>query len=246
MGSLSLLTRRKQLELLAEACAAAAPAQIIPRTPAAGPPSPTRLVRLEPQGLLIAAPADPVRQPPPGLEVEVRFHHRQQAYAFRAHSRGLADRGQAGAPAALLRLTLPLRLVPCPAGGPAALELPAGAAIHVRLTSLLHQGRTLDLELRQLSMRGLRGTLCAPSGPADLPSGPLWAEFRLPGQAEPLACVVQRAGDHSDAADDATVHLAFCGADDPALLERSLGRLRRHSAAPPAERSATETTPTRR
>jgi c-di-GMP-binding flagellar brake protein YcgR len=254
MGTLALTRRKAQLHLLSEACRHAARARIVRRPPGGADRfRSTRLVALDPGGVLVLAPDDEtIRQAPSGTGMQVLFEHLGERYAFGAQTRGLEQAAPGPHPAmALLRLSLPLRVERHRQRQHFRLSLKDGPLIRARLTSVLDDRLALDLRLTDISAGGFAGTVERATAERLDQHAPFWADFELPGDPQRFEYVVRpvrrrpaparslttaasgpdtaRSG-AAPAGEQTSVGWIFCGCDDPATYAQNMARLQRFVA----------------
>ncbi len=226
MPGLCLTRRRTQLDLLAGACDARQRAQV---RHAGTPDQPleTRLLALQPDGLLVEWPVGSVTPAElSGIPVDVHFEHLGQAYAFRSATRGRVwwhcpRRAQIAA----WKLNVPLRIEARRARRNLRLSL-HGLPVEVRFTRVADSRTTFQAQLRWLSGGGLCATAGGP--PAGGRLGELyWARFGLPGEAQRYEFVVRVA--HLRPSPRGTaLGCKYCAADEPSLRAHQLERLEQY------------------
>ena len=232
MARPELTRRRTQLEILSDACRCRRCAHIAARcSPANVPPAETRLLAVEPEGVLVLARGDnALGTLAPGSAVTVSFEHKGVQYAFTARTRGPArPPATVDAEEGCWRLSLPLCVERQRQRAGFRAAWSHGGPLEACLHGVLKPHLFLRVRVTDISAGGFEG-LVERERAARLEPGELfWADLKLPGMLSACEYVVRldRPRPAPAGSPDAVVRWQLCPGDDPSMYRRSLARLKR-------------------
>ncbi len=180
----ALASRRAQIALLLEACRERAAARLtcIDQPEQA---LTCRFLALEPDGVLLEAPQEPVALSPQAA-CHVCFTHQGQPYRFRS-----ALRGDSAAGVTALKIDMPLRIVPAEDAPPDRDALQDVDPIPAQISGILKSELRFEVRLARLtpslSVTQVRGAAPRTLRPGDV----CWLDFDLPGEPQRCELVVR-------------------------------------------------------
>ncbi len=194
MACRTLLRRRAQLDLLAQACQQQVEAQVVSRRDGRRSGR-GRLVGCESAGLTLRwLEAERLLDfEVPGHPVEVRFECHGQPYRFCTQSEGrLADDSPPGGAAEWLRLRLPLSVEPVSGRRWPRIVLPDQLTLRCRLTHVMHQRPGIAARVTDIAAGGFGAVLEAADLPKVKPGDLFRVRFEADGAVLPAAEFVVR------------------------------------------------------
>ena len=183
MACRTLLRRRTQLTLLAQACEQGHAARVHVRGgPEVG--GTLRLTALERDGVLVRWAERRVPEiEVEGQSLEVRFEHEGESYVFRAVSRGCVGSGSAGTAARTqLKLSLPLRVERARCRQHIRLDLRGLPGIEGTFTHVVDARRQFQARLTDVGDGGAGATARRADVPQLYTGDLFWLDVVLPGE----------------------------------------------------------------
>ena len=235
MSLLTLVRRRKQIELLADVCERHRTVRIAMRMSGARPTTvQTTLLSLESDAIWVEWPSGQTTQAAQsGCYAEVYFEHQGRRFSFTSRTCGRFQRSfDTLGERVALKLSLPTRIDHRQQRQSCRTSLAALAPIQARLTSMLDADRELDCRLLNLSRGGIAGQARWNTIESLTIGEVFWIEFDLPNLAERFAFAVRLA--HRRRTEDRArgiVGWTFCGGDDQMDNDDKLERISRAIAS---------------
>jgi hypothetical protein len=223
----TLLRRRTQLALLADACGKRVSALLVLRGRSTAAQQ-TELLALERDGIVLSwIDGQSAALLVSGQPVEVRFEHGGEHYVFGAIVRELLrPTGARSHTFPMLKLSLPLRLERARPRKDIRLALTGVPPIMGTLTHVVDTRRQFDAQVTDIADGGV-GVRARAADVARLHTGDLyWLELKLPDKAGPCEFVVRLAYLRPvNSGDELAMGWVFQPTDDAANYEKCLRRL---------------------